>query len=460
MKVHVNGIGFSYGKTPVLRDVSFDALPGQVTTIVGPNGAGKTTLLKCIADLFRHEGTVEFNGEVMEKRGIPKFMSYMEQNTDCEADLNVFEVVLLGMVQSLSFYISPEDVAKVNDVLRLLGISQYADRKIGELSGGQRQLVFIAQALVKDPKVLIMDEPTSALDLYHQFNLIKFISKITKERGCTTIMTLHHLDVALKYSDRVVVIANNTVWGEGTPGEMFTESMLADVYRMKANIILDEKGDKHLQVLEPIDETNSDTTDQCKAPHGEEGKDVIRSMNDHHRPQIEWGIANLPESSPKRILDIGCGGGVFIRYMLDKYPESVGDAIDISETSVKYCREFNSGLIDDKRLQVTLGNVSHMPYGDGTFDMVVSNASYFFWDDLGNDLKEVARVMTNSGILCLTARRSIDKDNIETMRSENEHGMNILLDSELMDMVERAGFDTACFVEPSENYLAIIGRKR
>ena len=101
-----------------------------------------------------------------------------------------------------------------------------------------------------------------------------------------------------------------------------------------------------------------------------------------------------------------------------------------------------------------------MPYGDGTFDMVVSNASYFFWDDLGNDLKEVARVMTNSGILCLTARRSIDKDNIETMRSENEHGMNILLDSELMDMVERAGFDTACFVEPSENYLAIIGRKR
>ena len=254
MKVRVDNVGFSYGDTPVLRDVCFEALPGEITTIIGANGAGKTTLLKCIADLHKHKGDVYFDDQVVTRKDMPSIMSYMEQNTDCEAELNVFEIVLLGMVQSLSFYVSEQDVEKVTGVLRLLGIEKYAGRKIGELSGGQRQLVFIAQALVKDPKVLVLDEPTSALDLYHQFKLIKFIRKVTKERGCVTIMTLHHLDVALKYSDRVVVISENTVYGEGSAEEMFTEKMLAEVYRVKADIIRDAKGNKHIQVLEPLDE--------------------------------------------------------------------------------------------------------------------------------------------------------------------------------------------------------------
>ncbi len=261
MNVRVEGVGFSYGSTPVLRDVCFNAYPGEITTIIGANGAGKTTLLKCVADLYKHQGSVYFDDKVVPRKEISEIMSYMEQNTDCEADLNVFEIVLLGMVQSLSFYVSEQDIAKVNDVLELLDIKKYANRKVGELSGGQRQLVFIAQALVKDPKVLVLDEPTSALDLYHQFKLIKFIKKVTKERGCVTIMTLHHLDVALKYSDRVVVISNNTVYGEGSADEMFTEKMLAEVYRVKADMIFDAKGNKHIQVLEPLDEDSDGEDD-------------------------------------------------------------------------------------------------------------------------------------------------------------------------------------------------------
>ena len=252
MIITVENLSFCYGDVKILENLNFTAHPGEVTTIIGPNGAGKTTLLKCVADLFKHDGVVKYDGNEVEREDLFKFLSYMEQNTDLDVDLNVFEIVLLGMIQSLGFYVSEEDIAEVYKVLDLLEIRQFADRKIGELSGGQRQLVFIAQALVKNPSVVILDGPTSALDLFHQYNLIKFMSKITKERGCTTLMTLHHLDVAYKYSDRLVIVNNHTIYAEGPPKEVFNEQMLKDVYRVRSTAIIDEDGETHLVVLGPI----------------------------------------------------------------------------------------------------------------------------------------------------------------------------------------------------------------
>ncbi len=251
MIVSVNGLSFCYGSAKILEGLSFTANPGEITTIIGPNGAGKTTLLKCVADLFRHDGEVTFDGKSYERMELFKFLSYMEQNTDLDVDLNVFEIVLLGMIQSLGFYVSEEDIQEVYKVLDLLEIRQFADRKIGELSGGQRQLVFIAQALVKNPSVVILDEPTSALDLFHQYNLISFMSRITKERGCTTLMTLHHLDVAYKYSDRMVIVNDHHIYAEGPPKEVFTRQMLKDVYRVDSAVMKDESGEDHFVVLGP-----------------------------------------------------------------------------------------------------------------------------------------------------------------------------------------------------------------
>ena len=208
-------------------------------------------MLKCVADLFRHDGEVTFDGKSYERMELFKFLSYMEQNTDLDVDLNVFEIVLLGMIQSLGFYVSEEDIQEVYKVLDLLEIRQFADRKIGELSGGQRQLVFIAQALVKNPSVVILDEPTSALDLFHQYNLISFMSRITKERGCTTLMTLHHLDVAYKYSDRMVIVNDHHIYAEGPPKEVFTKQMLKDVYRVDSAVMTDEAGEEHFVILGP-----------------------------------------------------------------------------------------------------------------------------------------------------------------------------------------------------------------
>ncbi len=256
MKVDIEHVSFSYEKDgeKILDDISFEALPGQLTTIVGANGAGKTTLLKCIAGLHRHEGEIKFDGQTAKHEDMVQKLSFMEQNTDCSVNLNVFQIVLLGMVQQLGFKVSPDDVSNVNEVLDLVGVKQYANRRIGELSGGQRQLAFMAQALVKHPDVLLLDEPTGALDLYHQIKLMKFVKEVTKKRNCVTLMTLHHLDMALKYSDKVVVINNRHLYKEGLPNEVFTEKMLLDVYHVNGQILTDSEGDKYMHILDAVDD--------------------------------------------------------------------------------------------------------------------------------------------------------------------------------------------------------------
>jgi iron complex transport system ATP-binding protein len=250
--VEVRDLSFQYGKEPILRKISFCAKPGDITAVIGANGAGKTTLLKCIAGLEKGSGTVKICGSdttKISRNKISKLLSYLDQSTDCDAELNVYEVILLGRLQQLAFKVSDEDMERVNRVMEMMSLTQFADRKISELSGGQRQLVFIAQTLIKDPQVLILDEPTSALDLNHQFKIMEFLKNVTKKKCFTTLVTLHHLDIAAKYADHVVVIDNGKIYSEDTPDKVFTKKMLRDVYKVDAEIYIDSKNDKHIVAL-------------------------------------------------------------------------------------------------------------------------------------------------------------------------------------------------------------------
>ncbi len=260
MTVVVKDLRFSYGRgcEDVLDGISFVAETGQVTVLVGANGAGKTTTLKCIAGLYEHGGQVSFDGSILSQDDLTEKLSYMEQNTDCSINLDVFSMVLLGKIQELGFRVMPEDIESVNEVLDLVGVRHLASRKICEISGGQRQLVFLAQALVKKPDILLLDEPAGALDLYHQVKLMKLIRRITEERGCVTIVTLHHLDMAMKYANNVVVIHNKKVYDYGPPDKVFTERMLDDVYRVKAEILTDSRGERFMHLLDTEDEGSGD----------------------------------------------------------------------------------------------------------------------------------------------------------------------------------------------------------
>ncbi|MBR4504624.1 MAG: methyltransferase domain-containing protein [Candidatus Methanomethylophilaceae archaeon] len=197
---------------------------------------------------------------------------------------------------------------------------------------------------------------------------------------------------------------------------------------------------------------------QHMLPRGEEGEAVLKSMNDDHRPQIQWGIDHLPEIRPSKILDVGCGGGVFIRLVLERYPEAKGFGIDLSELSVEHARAFNADLGD--RAEFEIANVERLPFGDGEFDLVVSNASHFFWPNLAEDIKEVGRVIRTGGTLCFTAGIHYEtKPAEEEMKGEGVR--NYAIDSEMIGMLDAAGIDAECFADPeSGRYVAYVGIKR
>ena len=251
----VEHLKFRYGEEEILKDICFMAEPGMLTAIIGANGAGKTTLLRCLSGLQTGEGSISLCGRersTMNRQEISEIMSYLDQTTDCDAELNVYEVILLGRINQLSFHITDEDMEKVNNVMNLMGISRFAKRKISELSGGQRQLVFIAQTLIKDPRILLLDEPTSALDLNRQFRLMKFMREITIEKKFTTVATLHHLDIAAKFADRIAVVHQGIIYSFGSPEEVITEQMLRDVYKVEAELYIDKNGDRHIVATDAI----------------------------------------------------------------------------------------------------------------------------------------------------------------------------------------------------------------
>jgi iron complex transport system ATP-binding protein len=240
----VKDLCFGYASTPILKNINLNASPGEITAIIGPNGAGKSTLLKCIAGLLKPKsGRILINGrdvKEFKREEIVKIVSYIPQDHSIRAVLTVFEVVLLGRIHSLSWKVDDKDLEITLKTLKDLGIEKFASRYIDELSGGQRQMVFIAQALVREPKVLLLDEPVSNLDIKHQLEILDLIRKITNENNITTLIILHDLNLAARYADKLVVLRKGEIYANGKPEHVLTKEMIRDVYGVYAKVDNDD----------------------------------------------------------------------------------------------------------------------------------------------------------------------------------------------------------------------------
>jgi len=230
VKVRIEDLSVSYGGTKALSSLDLTADPAEVLAVIGPNGSGKSSLIKAVAGMVPRQGRIVFEAE----NGSELRIGYMPQDISSRAALTVLEAVLLGRLGRLGLRVKPEDLAMAQGVLGELDLGHLAGRYLGELSGGQRQLVFLAQALAAEPNLLLLDEPISALDIRHQLEVMQVVRRLTSERRLTTIVILHDLNIAARFADRVAVMSRGRLICHGSPRAVIEPATIATVFGVEA----------------------------------------------------------------------------------------------------------------------------------------------------------------------------------------------------------------------------------
>ncbi len=253
MTLEIEGLGFSYGDRRVLDDLDLEMGKG-VTAILGPNGAGKSTLVKCVAGVHRPDGgTIRFDGQdLLSGRRDGPSLAYLSQELPRTVGATVLEVMLLGRVRTLSISVTEEDIEKCYGALELLHLEDLAPRDLGELSGGQCQMVMVAQCLVADPELMLLDEPMNNLDLRRELEMFETVCGITRERGLTTVAVLHDINFAARYADSIAVIRDGEVYDHGAPRDVLTQEMIRDVYGVEAEVEVGSSGNVRVDPIRPM----------------------------------------------------------------------------------------------------------------------------------------------------------------------------------------------------------------
>lgn len=240
MILSVNGISFAYRGVPVLEDVTFSLAEGEMAALLGPNGTGKTTLLRAINGILRPAGgTVLMESRdalACPPRERAKFFAYVPQRGE-PVRLTVFDAVLLGRRPHLGWSVERRDLEKVESALKNLSLDRFALRYLDELSGGEFQKVLLARALVQEPRVLLLDEPTSSLDLKNQLDMLATLRKVVKGHGVAALLSLHDLNTAFRYADRLLFLKDGCIRGMFLPSEVPGE-IIAEVYGVPVDIVL------------------------------------------------------------------------------------------------------------------------------------------------------------------------------------------------------------------------------
>lgn len=225
----------------ILQDVSLQAGAGQFVGLLGPNGSGKTTLLRAINGFLQPvNGTVVFSGDEvrrMSPRRTAQLIARIPQSTALEFNFTVREAVLMGRHPHLGRFSleGQQDEAIAQQALETVGMAAFSDRSVDTLSGGERQLVFVARALAQGPRLLLLDEPTANLDLAHQLQVMDLVSGLVRQ-GLTAIAALHDLSLAANYCTRIVLLSRGHVAASGTPEQVLTPDNIQRVFNVEVNV--------------------------------------------------------------------------------------------------------------------------------------------------------------------------------------------------------------------------------
>lgn len=237
--LNIKNIEFGYGKKAILKDISFSVEKGEFISIIGPNGSGKSTLLKTLNNIYTpRKGKIYLNDENIQnlKRvEIAKMVSLVPQETYIDYEFTVKDIVSMGRHPYKGRFKKEnlEDKSIIDEALKLTHTEYIKDRLITEISGGERQRVIIAKALAQKSSIILLDEPTSSLDINHQIEILNLLKDLNRDKETTVIAVLHDINLAARYSDRIIFLDHGRVISKGTPSDVITKENINKAYDME-----------------------------------------------------------------------------------------------------------------------------------------------------------------------------------------------------------------------------------
>lgn len=248
MVLDISSLSFNFGSKNILADIDLSIKDNGIVGIIGPNGSGKSTLLKCIYRVLKPKtGTIFIDGKNINDyqfKETAKKMAVVAQHNDTHFDFNVLEMVLIGRSPHKKFMErdSAEDIELAYKALEQVNMKDFADRNFSSLSGGEKQRIILARALVQNTDCLILDEPTNHLDIKHQLHFMS----LAKDLKITVISAIHDLNIAAMYCDKIYALKEGQIIASGSVNEVITEEVIKTLYDVEAKIIYDEEKKPHV----------------------------------------------------------------------------------------------------------------------------------------------------------------------------------------------------------------------
>lgn len=235
-------LNFSFGKQTILNGISIAIQEGEMVSLLGPNGSGKSTLLRCLAKLYAtQKNEVYLMGRPINeysKKEMAQNIAFLPQVQEPVTHMKVWDLVAFGRspYQKFGWVYSGEDKDIISWAMDYMHIIHLKDKYVNELSGGEKQRVWIAMILAQNTPIIFLDEPSTYMDLKHQWDLLKIINGLKEEFNKTIVSVFHDLNHALEISDKVILLKEGHIYATGSTKEVITEQAIEDVYDMKAKV--------------------------------------------------------------------------------------------------------------------------------------------------------------------------------------------------------------------------------
>jgi len=244
MPLEAQNLVGGYTTTPIIHGIDLALQQGEWLSLVGANGSGKSTLLKLLSRILQpQKGTVILDGKAIHTQPaqvVAQKLAILPQQQTIPAGLTVRQLVSLGRTPHQPWWqweLDREDRQKVDEAIVETGIEQFSDRLVENLSGGERQRAFLALALAQAPQVLLLDEPTTYLDIHYQLQLLELLKQLNQQQKLSIVTVLHEVNLAARYSDRIAMLKQGSLWDIGTPAGVLTPENLAQVFGVEVIIL-------------------------------------------------------------------------------------------------------------------------------------------------------------------------------------------------------------------------------